>query len=263
MPPSASVTLPVSMGLIMSPFVPRAPIAVSDPSARLDALTNAMANPWFYRALPALRNAARRAGCPPPIATLAAVVLAASCLIPTAAAPDIAGRSPFSSKRGNRAPRPLPLLEWALSVNFEPTPARCIAHLLAGRLDHPPGPPVTVQELITRSHMATDRWARDTLIDHGMKYTPFPRVAGAPLCLLIATAHPQLDQLFLETPWSDRRWGATLRNLPGAVVPRDPISYRSGVKPRVVAIPLDSLGGCDAPSCHPPAARVPSCAAPL
>ena len=222
-------------------FGPRTPIAVSDPPGRTDAVADAMADSRFHGTRPGLRHATLTA-CVAALAALAGAVLSVSRLIRSAAPPLVAVRAPCASKRPEGVRAPLPLFETAQPTNSAPTPAQCIGHLLAAILDCPDRQHATALDLISRARHAHDDAARNALLDYGLKCAPFPRTAGAPVCLFVATAHPMLAGLFLGTPWSDRRWSASLRDLPGAAVPRNPISYRKGVKPRVVAVPLENLG---------------------
>ena len=122
--------------------------------------------------------------------------------------------------------------------NSDPSPAGCLAHLLSACLDCPNEPPVSVRDLITRARQSYDQPAQRILIEHGIKIAGFPQREAGPLYLYIANVNPWLEDIFRETPWSRRRWSTALRTLPGAKVPRNPVALRSGVKPRVVIIPL-------------------------
>lgn len=242
-------------------FGPRTPIAIGDPLGRTAAHADRMADPQFRRTRPGLRHATLTA-CAAALAALAGAALSASRLIRPAEPPSVAGRQPRASKQPEPVGASVDLFDTAPPASSDMSPVQCIGHLLAANLDCLGGQQATVQDLIARARDAGDDGARNTLLDYGLKCAPFPRTAGAPVCLLVATAHPRLARLFLGTPWSDRRWSTSLRALPGAAVPRNPISYRKGVKPRAVAVPLESLA-CVAETNPPQPAPIPDANAQL
>ncbi len=85
----------------------------------------------------------------------------------------------------------------------------------------------------------------DTLLEaHGVRWglcerARSPHAQAPPWGLFVVVAsHPRLERVFADTAWSGRRWGAALRQLPGALGSSDAGTQRiGGVKVRVVWVP--------------------------
>jgi hypothetical protein len=129
---------------------------------------------------------------------------------------------------------------------------RCLQHLLSSTAEvQESGQRPTFERLIARARGSSDVGARDKLIDHGLKLARFPFNSKAPESLLVARSHPALSKVFAGTLWMGGRWCDDLKHLPGASVPSDPVSFRKGVKPRCVVVPLDCVPGEDDPEPGP------------
>jgi len=138
------------------------------------------------------------------------------------------------------------LLQTRLQAIEEGGSMRCLQHLLSSTADvQESGQRPTFERLIARARGGSDVGARDKLIDHGLKLARFPLRSDAPESLLIARTHPALSKVFTGTLWAGGRWCDDLKHLPGACAPTDPVSFRRGVKPRCVVVPLDCLPGED------------------
>ena len=145
------------------------------------------------------------------------------------------------------------LIGWLLQTRAqaieESGSMRCLQHLLTSTAEiNEGGQHPTYERLIARAlgSDAVDRdVARTRLINNGMKLARFPARADGPECLLVARSHPALAKAFTGTLWAGGRWADDMKHLPGACVPLDPVSFRKGVKPRCVVIPLDCLPGED------------------
>lgn len=123
----------------------------------------------------------------------------------------------------------------------EEGPALCLAHLLQSPADlQEHGERPTIGQLSRRSlsEEADGDHARRVLRGHGLKVAPFPPThPNGPRCLYVANSHPRLRKCFAGSRWSEGRWHEDLRNLPGAIVPKQAVHIDGTV--RATAIPLD------------------------
>lgn len=195
--------------------------------------------PRFAANLAGFRAEILGRGCPPRLADQIGTILAARAMMladaPLAPADieedcDRFARAGFVRSEGELA--------------AEQGPALCLAHLLqspADMTEHGERP--SIAQLLARARGPLEeedaRHAGRVLVAHGVKVARYPMSGGAdaPWCLWVAFSHPRLRRLFGESRWSEGRWHEDLRNLPGAVVPRDPVHI--GAKVRAVAVPLE------------------------
>ena len=141
-------------------------------------------------------------------------------------------------------------------------PARCLSLLLASEAGLTEGGErPTFSELIARalqspSDLAAQEMsnqARRKLVKHGIKLRGYPALDTRPESLLIARAHPALTKVFAGTLWAGGRWAEDMKHLAGASFPPDQISFATGIKHRVVAIPPEHFGGMVSDQPPPPA----------
>jgi hypothetical protein len=197
--------------------------------------------PRFRRNLAELRQAMAARGAPPRLCDQLGTILAARAMMLEDEPLDAAG-----------ARQDIEAVPWLMQTGADAVadsgPMRCLQHLLNSTADVlEGGQRPTFERLIDRAQRSpNDDDARRKLIDHGLKLTRFPAKAeNVPESLLVSRSHPALSKVFAGTQWAGNRWGDDLKHLPGASVPEHPVKLRSGVKPRVVVVPLEHIVDAD------------------
>lgn len=191
--------------------------------------------PRFEHNFRAFRAAIIAAGAPPRLADQSGTILAGRAMMLRDAAmsdEQIAAEVAAWIADG--------FIRTAEDLAGEQGPALCLAHLIQSAADlQEHGERPTIGQLVGRAlgEEADAEHAARILLGHGMRLAPYPMSdPNGPRCLWVCHTHPRLRRLFADSRWSEGRWSEDLRNLPDAVVPKNPVHV--GAKVRAVAIPL-------------------------